>query len=105
MNIFYIITISLLWWVPPIISAKWLDINVFGDKFFITFSFVVFFLLIIKFTSIKVQIPGISINTDKLGRLFKMSQNKNGASKSYEFYYDTEQEFKKLVKYFKDIIE
>lgn len=65
----------------------------------------IFFLLIINFTSIRMQIPGVNINADKLGRKFKMSQNKGGVAKSYEFYYDSEEEFKKLVKYLKDIVE
>lgn len=104
-KIFYTIIISLLWWIPPIVSTKWLGINVFDDKIFLSFSFVIFFLLIIKFTSIKIQVPGININADRLGRLFKMSQGKNGDAKSYEFYYDSEEEFKKLVKYFKDIVK
>jgi len=105
MKILNLILVSVLWWGLPAVFSKWLGVDITNDKLFITFSFLIFILLIIKFTSIKIQIPGMNFNSDKLGQLFKASYSKNGSESSYEFFYDSDDDFEKKLRIFKNIID
>lgn len=105
MKVLKLILVSALWWGLPAVFSKWLGINISVDKLFITYSFLIFILLIIEFTSVKIQIPGINFNSDKLGQLFKASYGKDGFKDSYEFFYDSDDDFKRKLKIFKSIID
>ena len=105
MKVLKLILVSALWWVLPAVFSKWLGINITDDRLFITFSFLIFILLVIEFTSIKIQILGMTFNSDKLGQLFKVSYNKKGSESSYEFFYDSDDDFKNKLRIFKAIID